>query len=95
MGSLRNSHVLHKLRSGHATCCVKLNLRDARVAEIAALCGFDCIFPPIGSQHDVPLNVEICFEHFRDVQIIFNNQDFRLFFRQFTRPFILWVAFES
>lgn len=41
---LRKSKVLEKMRSGKVAVSVKLNLRDARVAEIAAMCGFDCIW---------------------------------------------------
>jgi 4-hydroxy-2-oxoheptanedioate aldolase len=36
--------VLTKLRAGELVSCVKLNLSCARVAEIAALSGFDCIW---------------------------------------------------
>lgn len=42
--NLRASRVLRKLRAGGVASCVKLNLADARVAEIAALCGLDCIW---------------------------------------------------
>lgn len=41
---LRPSRVLEKLRSGGVASCIKLNLGDARVAEIAARAGFDCIW---------------------------------------------------
>lgn len=41
---LRPSRVLDKLRAGGVATCVKLNLSDPRVAEIAAMCGFDCIW---------------------------------------------------
>ncbi len=41
---MRPSRVLAKLRSGGVTGCVKLNLADPRVAEIAAMSGFDCIW---------------------------------------------------
>lgn len=41
---MRPSRVLRKLRAGETVCCVKLNLADAHVAEIAALCGVDCIW---------------------------------------------------
>lgn len=39
---LRPSRVLEKLRAGRVARCVKINLCDPRVVEIAALCGFDC-----------------------------------------------------
>lgn len=42
---LRESRVLRKIRNGEVALCTKLNLSDARNAEIAALCGFDCIWP--------------------------------------------------
>lgn len=41
---MRASRVLAKLRAGEVVFCTKLNLADSRVAEIAALSGFDCIW---------------------------------------------------
>lgn len=41
---MRPSRVLAKMRAGKVASCVKLNLGDARVAEIAARSGFDCIW---------------------------------------------------
>jgi 4-hydroxy-2-oxoheptanedioate aldolase len=41
---MRPSRVLRKLRTGRVASCVKLNLSDPRVAEIAALCGVDCVW---------------------------------------------------
>lgn len=41
---MRTSKVLQKLRAGEIAYCTKLNLADARVAEIAAMAGFDCIW---------------------------------------------------
>ena len=41
---MRPSRVLSKLRSGEVATCFKLNLADARAAEIAALAGFDCLW---------------------------------------------------
>jgi 4-hydroxy-2-oxoheptanedioate aldolase len=41
---LRPSRVLSKLRAGGVSSCIKLNLSDPRVAEIAARAGFDCIW---------------------------------------------------
>ncbi len=41
---LRPSRVLSKLRSGGLAMCVKANLGDPRVVEIAALNGFDCVW---------------------------------------------------
>lgn len=41
---MRTSKVLKKLRAGENAICIKLNLADVRVAEIAAMCGFDCIW---------------------------------------------------
>ena len=41
---MRESKVLKKLRAGEFVNCIKLNLCDGQVAEIAALAGFDCIW---------------------------------------------------
>jgi 4-hydroxy-2-oxoheptanedioate aldolase len=42
--SMRPSRVLAKLRAGDIATCFKLNLMDARAAEIAAMAGFDCLW---------------------------------------------------
>lgn len=42
--NMRESRVLRKMRNGGVANCVKLNLSDVRNAEIAAMCGFDCIW---------------------------------------------------
>ncbi|PYI53450.1 HpcH/HpaI aldolase family protein [Paenibacillus flagellatus] len=42
--AMRPSRVLRKLRAGEVAYAMKLNLGDARAAEIAALSGFDCIW---------------------------------------------------
>ena len=41
---MRKSRVLRQMRNGKVATCVKLNLADPRRAEIAAMCGFDCIW---------------------------------------------------
>ena len=41
---LRKSTVLKKIKNGETALCTKLNLADPRVAEIAAMCGVDCIW---------------------------------------------------
>jgi 4-hydroxy-2-oxoheptanedioate aldolase len=41
---MRPSRVLRKLRAGEVALSTKLNLADPRAAEIAAICGFDCIW---------------------------------------------------
>lgn len=41
---MRKSRVLNRLRRGETAHCIKLNLADPRVAEIAAMAGFDCIW---------------------------------------------------
>lgn len=41
---MRNSKVLKKLRNGQFVNCIKTNLANAQVTEIAALCGFDCVW---------------------------------------------------
>lgn len=42
--AMRPSKVLAKLRAGKVASCTKVNLLDARVVEIAAMAGFDCIW---------------------------------------------------
>ena len=44
MISMRNSRVLRKLRAGEVVVSVKLNIADPRVAEMAAMSGFDCVW---------------------------------------------------
>ena len=41
---MRPSRVLRKLRNNEIVTCTKINLSDPRVAEIAAICGFDCLW---------------------------------------------------
>lgn len=41
---MRDSLVLNKLRKGEKVTCFKINLADARVVEIAAMAGFDCLW---------------------------------------------------
>ncbi len=41
---MRKSRVLTKLRAGKVATCMKLNMADPRIVEIAARCGFDCIW---------------------------------------------------
>lgn len=41
---MRPSRVLKKLRSGEVATCLKINLADSRVIEIAAMSGFDCLW---------------------------------------------------
>ena len=41
---MRKSRVLRQMRSGNVATCVKINLSDPRNAEIASMCGFDCIW---------------------------------------------------
>ena len=41
---MRPSNVLAKLRAGQVVSCFKLNLADARAAELAAMAGFDCLW---------------------------------------------------
>lgn len=41
---MRPSRVLRKLRSGEVALCVKMNLADPRVVEIASQVGFDCVW---------------------------------------------------
>ncbi|MBQ8747987.1 MAG: aldolase [Clostridia bacterium] len=41
---MRESRVLRKLRAGEVATSIKLNMGDPRVVEMAAMCGFDCIW---------------------------------------------------
>ncbi|MEO8765987.1 MAG: aldolase/citrate lyase family protein [Ginsengibacter sp.] len=41
---MRESKVLKKLRAGHTVNCIKINLANAQVSELAALAGFDCVW---------------------------------------------------
>jgi len=41
---MRPSRVLRKLRAGEVANCMKLNLADPRVVEIAAMSDFDCVW---------------------------------------------------
>ncbi len=54
---MRPSKVLAKMRAGGVATCIKINLADPRVAEIAGLCGFDCVWTDMehvpNTLHDV------------------------------------------
>lgn len=52
---MRKSRVLRQMRAGKVATCTKLNLSDPRAAEIAAMCGFDCVW--IDLEH-VPNNMK-------------------------------------
>lgn len=52
---MRQSRVLRALRGGKVATCVKTNLNDRRNIEIAAMCGFDCIW--IDMEH-VPNSID-------------------------------------
>jgi len=41
---MKPSKVLQKLRAGELVSCVKLNSQDYRLAELAGMCGFDCLW---------------------------------------------------
>jgi 4-hydroxy-2-oxoheptanedioate aldolase len=41
---MRPSRVLQKLRAGEVVSCFKINLEGSRAVEIAAMCGFDCVW---------------------------------------------------
>jgi 4-hydroxy-2-oxoheptanedioate aldolase len=41
---MKASRVLDKLRAGGVASCVKINLADSSVVEIAGMCGFDCVW---------------------------------------------------
>ena len=63
---MRKSRVLRQMRSGKVATCVKLNLSDPRNAEIAAMCGFDCVW--IDMEH-VPNNMSCVEETVRAAKI--------------------------
>ena len=41
---MRKSRVLRQMRNGKVATCMKVNLSDPRNVELAAMCGFDCIW---------------------------------------------------
>jgi len=41
---MRESRVLRKLRAGEIVSCFKMNLSEPRVAEMAGIAGFDCVW---------------------------------------------------
>ena len=41
---MRKSRVLRQMRNGKVATCVKINLCDLRNIDIAAMCGFDCVW---------------------------------------------------
>ena len=63
---MRKSKVLEKMRNGEMAISVKLNLADARGVELAAMCGYDCIW--IDLEH-VPNNTAIIEETVRAAKI--------------------------
>ena len=42
--NMRPNLVLEKMRRGETASCIKLNMADARTAQVAALHGFDCVW---------------------------------------------------
>ncbi|HCU37363.1 MAG TPA: aldolase [Armatimonadetes bacterium] len=44
---MRHSRVLDRLRAGETVLSFKTNLADARASEIAARCGFDCVWTDV------------------------------------------------
>ncbi len=59
---MRPSRVLEKMRAGQVATCVKLNLADPVLSELAALAGFDCIW--LDTEH-VPHTTEQIHNHIR------------------------------
>lgn len=49
---MRSSKVLQKLRSGGFASCIKINISNAQIVELAARCGFDCIW--VDQEHCAP-----------------------------------------
>jgi len=52
---MRKSRVLAKMREGKVATCTKINLSCQRAVEIAAMCGFDCVW--VDMEH-VPNGIE-------------------------------------
>lgn len=73
MIAFRPSRVLAKLRAGQTASCIKLNLADSRVAELAALCGFDCIWTDMehlpNTVRDMEENIRAAKNHNCDVVV--------------------------
>lgn len=55
---MRKSRVLRQMRNGKVATSTKLNLSDPRAAEIAAMCGFDCIWLDLEHVPNNMLDVE-------------------------------------
>ena len=55
---MRKIRVLWQMRNGKVATCTKLNLSDPRAAEIAAMCGFDCIWLDLEHVPNNMLDVE-------------------------------------
>lgn len=56
--NMRPSRVLARLRAGEIATCTRLNLTDPRVVEIAALAGFDCVWPDLEHASNTLLHIE-------------------------------------
>lgn len=56
--NMRKSRVLRQMRNGKVATSAKLNLADPRAAEIAAMCGFDCIWLDLEHVPNNMLDVE-------------------------------------
>ena len=41
---MRKSRVLRQMKAGKVATCMKVNLADPRNVELAAMCGFDCVW---------------------------------------------------
>lgn len=64
--NMRPSRVLKKMRAGEVATCVKLNLSDPAVTEIAALAGYDCVW--VDMEH-VPHTDSVILNHVRAAKI--------------------------
>lgn len=53
--NIRPSRVLRRMREGYVATCIKLNCNDRRIVEMAAICGFDCVW--VDMEH-VPNGIE-------------------------------------
>ena len=57
---LKPNQIMSRLREGGVVSCVKINLSDPRVTEIAALSGFDCVWLDTEHVPNSPRDIEHC-----------------------------------
>ena len=71
--TMRPSRVLAKMRAGGVASCLKVNLTDPRVTDIASQCGFDCAWLDMehvpSSIHDIENQVRAGKMHDMDTMV--------------------------